>query len=375
MAREFAKHQFGMWSDDDFLSRPRFDKMLYGVLIDQPSFNQAGVAPINLRRLAKAMRDTNVEPTEGELLAAFARLEADRYVFLDVDTGEVLLRTMMRSDGVAAKPTVLVGALRKALQTESKKLRAVLRDEVARIDPPEVNGDSQQAKRLREQLPAMMTQIMAELPEWCDEMGRIDYAPETLSLPSARPSRDPLPDPLVESHKTPGDADPLETLSRPSRRPPVAVAVAVESPTEVVEFGSSRARVREADPDQSQPNPDPTEPPEQQSPSNDREPPTRCAAHRNLPADEPIPACGPCGNFRKAHDRWADRERRRAAERVSAEARSRAELRAAEIVACDLCDERGYVGTRVCDHDPEAAERNRRGAAMARAALAKGRDS
>ena len=43
MAREFAKHQFGMWSDDDFLSRPRFDKMLYGVLIDQPSFNQAGV--------------------------------------------------------------------------------------------------------------------------------------------------------------------------------------------------------------------------------------------------------------------------------------------------------------------------------------------
>ncbi|RPA64902.1 hypothetical protein EF294_07410 [Gordonia oryzae] len=240
MAREFGKHQFGMWSDDDFLNRPRFDKMLYGVLIDQPSFNQAGVAPLNLRRLAKAMRDTDIEPSEDELLAAFARLEADRYVFLDLDTGEVLLRTMMRSDGVDSKPTVLVGALRKALQTESAKLRAVLRDEVARIELPDVKGDGPQAKRLREQLPEMVSQIMTKLPEWTEEMGRIDYAPPTPSRPSARPSQEghvgPLPDPHREGRKSPGRPDPLADPQRdPLVDPRFAVAVAVESPTAVVE--------------------------------------------------------------------------------------------------------------------------------------------
>jgi hypothetical protein len=35
-----------------------------------------------------------------------------------------------------------------------------------------------------------------------------------------------------------------------------------------------------------------------------------------------------------------------------------------------MCDDRGYVGTIVCDHDPTTPERNARGVALARAALA-----
>lgn len=53
--------------------------------------------------------------------------------------------------------------------------------------------------------------------------------------------------------------------------------------------------------------------------------------------------------------------------------RAEAQARRAEIDACDLCDDRGYLGTRVCDHDPEAAERNRRGAERVRAEMAAAR--
>lgn len=47
----------------------------------------------------------------------------------------------------------------------------------------------------------------------------------------------------------------------------------------------------------------------------------------------------------------------------------RAELRQLAIANCQLCDNRGYAGTRVCDHDPAAAERAARGRALVRDAL------
>lgn len=43
--------------------------------------------------------------------------------------------------------------------------------------------------------------------------------------------------------------------------------------------------------------------------------------------------------------------------------------RAHAISRCDLCDEHGYQGTRVCDHDAGTAERARRGIAAVRAAM------
>ncbi|GAA3962942.1 hypothetical protein [Gordonia caeni] len=49
------------------------------------------------------------------------------------------------------------------------------------------------------------------------------------------------------------------------------------------------------------------------------------------------------------------------------EARAAAER--AEIDDCDLCDDRGYWGGRVCTHDPELTDRAARGIAAARAAL------
>lgn len=51
-------------------------------------------------------------------------------------------------------------------------------------------------------------------------------------------------------------------------------------------------------------------------------------------------------------------------------ARQAADVRAAAIAACGLCDDHGYAGARVCDHDPTTPLRAARGSAQVRAALA-----
>lgn len=72
------------------------------------------------------------------------------------------------------------------------------------------------------------------------------------------------------------------------------------------------------------------------------------------------------------NDAEADERREKAArdreERLAAiKARNRA------IRRCDMCDDQGYIGAIVCDHETEQAATARRGAARARAALAAAR--
>jgi len=77
--------------------------------------------------------------------------------------------------------------------------------------------------------------------------------------------------------------------------------------------------------------------------------------------------CGPCADARRAE---ADRT---VVERVVAAMAARQQAvaaRASAIAACPLgCDDRGYLGVRVCDHDPDRVERTRRGRALVDAQL------
>lgn len=102
-------------------------------------------------------------------------------------------------------------------------------------------------------------------------------------------------------------------------------------------------------------------------------PSTKCAAHEHTPNP---PRCGPCADARRTHDAWERANAEQAAEHA-AEARERAEAaradaafaRQTEIDACHLCDDRGYAGHTVCNHDPATTERAARGIAAARAAI------
>ena len=87
----------------------------------------------------------------------------------------------------------------------------------------------------------------------------------------------------------------------------------------------------------------------------------RCKRHR---LEASPPPCHACAARRRTAEAAAAQERAR---QLDADVAARAEA----IEQCDLCDGEGYRGHRLCGHDPEQDERNRRGIEAARAALGK----
>ncbi|WP_134045946.1 hypothetical protein [Amycolatopsis arida] len=106
--------------------------------------------------------------------------------------------------------------------------------------------------------------------------------------------------------------------------------------------------------------------------NSEQRPPDRCVDHEDDPAPPP---CGVCARAREAAQRWDADTAARAAARRAENQRARAADRDRAIAACRLCDERGYVGTRLCHHDPDATGRAARGMQRVRAALAERHDT
>lgn len=97
-------------------------------------------------------------------------------------------------------------------------------------------------------------------------------------------------------------------------------------------------------------------------------PPKTCNRH---PDGTDMP-CAACGGARRSREEFEQRRRLTAleAEREKREAAATVEREA--IRACNMCDDRGYRGSRPCDHDPDADARHARGMAQVRAVLARG---
>lgn len=354
--REFAKNLFSQWSDDDFCNQPVFDKLLFQVLNGQRSVNAAGVQPINYTRWAKAMRDGDRLPTVGELQAALARMEARGYVYLDEDTGELLIRTRMRNDGLEKQPTVFLSALRFLAVFDSPKFGAVMYRELERMTVPEVKSDKDHAKRLQSAI--TLADVAAR--------ERLQLLAARYEIPDAAPNAIPnlIPNPIgyQEGYSRPAEM-PVASIPNPIPNPipSVSGSVSVSNPrNDVGHLGGTREHARDADGTTAA------------VPGPDNEPPRRCKKHINDPTGYDDD-CGPCANFGKAHTRWEDRQRRRAAQARSDAARADATLKARDIADCTLCDQHGYRNGIVCNHNPEQDAINKNGSAAVRAAIAASR--
>ncbi|MGW0038780.1 helix-turn-helix domain-containing protein [Gordonia sp. NPDC003376] len=82
--------------------------------------------------------------------------------------------------------------------------------------------------------------------------------------------------------------------------------------------------------------------------------------------------CAACGEARRQHKEFEQRRRLTALEAEREERNLAVAAERAAIRACDMCDDRGYRGSRPCDHDPDADARHARGMAQVRAVLARG---
>lgn len=137
MARGHGRILTSIWEDSDFLALDEREQRLYLFLISQPNLNHAGLLPLTLRRWSrKAAGLTSVE-LEKRLQA----LEAARFIVMDDDTEELLIRSFVRNDGVWKQPKVMGAMVSGAMEISSRRLRRALLAEVDRIPLDELSNE------------------------------------------------------------------------------------------------------------------------------------------------------------------------------------------------------------------------------------------
>lgn len=138
MAREYARVKVGIWRDLDFRALSVDAQHLYFLLLTSPTLNLAGVADWRPPRIA-ALADTF---TVAKVRKAGAELEAARFVVIDEDTEEVLIRSFVRHDGILKGPKTAVGMAKDYAGVSSVRIMRAIAREVKRAftDDPELKG-------------------------------------------------------------------------------------------------------------------------------------------------------------------------------------------------------------------------------------------
>ena len=121
-----------IWTDPEFTALNARSQQVYVLLLSYPTTNLAGVLPLTLKRWAGATADATVD----NITTALQRLAAAKFIVVDWDTEEVLIRTYIRNDGVFKQPNLMKSALKAALKTASVAIRFALRDELVRLEMP-----------------------------------------------------------------------------------------------------------------------------------------------------------------------------------------------------------------------------------------------
>lgn len=128
-----------IWDDPDWRKLSAGAQWTYFMLLTQKDLTKAGTMSYNPRKWAKgceALDEAHVERCVYEL-------QDRRFVYLDEDTDEVLIRTYIRNDGIWKQPNMIKSACRSAALVSSQVLRAALAFELSRM-PSSSNRDAMQ---------------------------------------------------------------------------------------------------------------------------------------------------------------------------------------------------------------------------------------
>lgn len=186
MARSEARIRFGIWREGlDELSPHA--KLMYLVVLTEPTVNHAGVGAIRQARWAR-----NAGLTAAQADKAIRELVEGRFVLLDADTEEVFVRTLIRNDGIADQPNMLKGALREALNTASPVIRRALAGELRRLPSKRPDGVSKSGRPV-------------VYPDPHGTASQLEPGPGSLPEPYKTPSPETLPEPLSNPSGTPPD--------------------------------------------------------------------------------------------------------------------------------------------------------------------------
>lgn len=130
MARQYAKFKTDMWRlDDDLRGLPREAQHLYFVLTTGPDLSLAGVTDWRPNRIAKLAHGW----TRKQVADAAAILAERRFILLDEDTEEVLIRTFIKHDELLRSHTTAAGVVTAWGSIYSPRLRGAVADEVSKL--------------------------------------------------------------------------------------------------------------------------------------------------------------------------------------------------------------------------------------------------
>lgn len=119
MARTHARILTRIWSNPDFRQLLAIDQRTYILAISQPNITFCGVVPYTAKRWSTFAGDT----TPAEIRASAERLQERRYVFVDDDTEELLVRAFPKHDGVLKSPNLITAMSREYDDILSPTLR------------------------------------------------------------------------------------------------------------------------------------------------------------------------------------------------------------------------------------------------------------
>lgn len=129
MARDRASISTNLWTDQDWRNLPTAEQHLYMMLLSHPTLSYAGVADWRTARLAAMTGDATPESIE----AAADGLQAARFVFIDDETEEILIRSFLRHDGLLKQPKLSISMVNAYGAIASSRIREVVTHELQRL--------------------------------------------------------------------------------------------------------------------------------------------------------------------------------------------------------------------------------------------------
>jgi len=130
VARTEARMTVGMYrTDTDLINLSVAAKAVYGMLVTEPELEHTGVMPITLRRWARSFPDIGQTGVE----TALRELHQARFIVLDEEHEQVLIRALIRRDKVYKQPNVLKSAADRLSRVFSPTIRAALHAELVRV--------------------------------------------------------------------------------------------------------------------------------------------------------------------------------------------------------------------------------------------------
>lgn len=124
MARSLGIVKVTIWEpESEFRLLSKEAQRAYLLLLSQPQINNCGVLPYTPERWARMAADD----TTADVETAIAELVEHRFVLVDYDPGELLVRTFVKHDRIASQPKLVKAAQREFQHIESDSIRDVLR--------------------------------------------------------------------------------------------------------------------------------------------------------------------------------------------------------------------------------------------------------